>query len=74
VTSLGRLIQQPPERLDEPRQPLRDPRKHLRRHFAFRQHRRLTQGKTSFHDPDLLNKSVFRKLNTKITYLPLRGF
>lgn len=74
VTPLRRLIQQPPERLDEPCQPLRDPRKYLRRHFAFRQHRRLPQGKTSVHDSDLLNKSVFRKFNTKITYLPLRGF
>jgi hypothetical protein len=71
---LGRLRQQLRERFDELGQSLRNARKHLRRHLALCQQRLFPQFKTSFHDGNLLNGSLFRKLHTKSTYTPLCGF
>ena len=57
--------------LDELRQTLHDSTKHMRRYFALCKHRHFPQLKTSLHDINLLNGSLFRKLNTKTTYTPL---
>jgi hypothetical protein len=74
VVPLGLLPEQLGKRLDELGQTFHRTAKHLRRHFAFRKHRLFPQLKPSFHDLSLLNGSLFRRTNTKITYVPLCGF
>lgn len=71
---LRRLSEQLCERLRELNQALHHSLKYLRCYFALRKHGLFPQGKSSFHDFNLLNGSSLRRRYTKITYEPLCGF